>query len=223
MVDNDAASAARGRDASASVRAAGFRVGTPVVLAAPLDPAAVAHQLTAGVVPPPAAVLLLAANASSFGIAQQLAATGYTGTVGVGDELYTPSAPAFGTGLTALTTVAPVESSTAALHTLVADVHAVDAAAPVTPAVVQGYFAADFFLAVLERVGRKLDVSRFQSVANGGRFSYEVARTVGRSTWPAMHVQGIPCGALAQSDGTQYVVIEPYRCDTAVPLGGRRR
>ena len=175
VVENDAAGAARGRDARVSLRAAGFRVGAPVVLTAPLDPAAVARQLTAGVVPPPVAVVLLAAPTSSLTVAQQLAAAGYTGTVGVGDELYTPSAPSSGAGLTVLTTISPLESGTAAFRTMVADVHAVDPAAPVTPAVMHGYFAADFFLAVLQRVGRTLDASRFQSVANGGRFSYEVA------------------------------------------------
>jgi hypothetical protein len=47
---------------------------------------------------------------------------------------------------------------------------------------------------------------------NGNRFTYEVAATVGRSTWPEMHTRPVPCGALAQSDGTQYLVVAPLRC-----------
>ena len=195
VTGDDAASVARGADARASLRAAGFRVSAPLAVVPPVDPTSVARQLVAGVVPPPAAVLLLAGATTSRSIAQQLAALGYTGTVGVGDELYTPTTPAVGVGLTALTTIAPLEADTASLHQMVDDVRAVDPAAVITPSVEQGYFAADFFLAVLRRVGRRLDVARFQAVANGGRFSYEVARTVGRSTWPAMHTDSVPCGA----------------------------
>ena len=51
-----------------------------------------------------------------------------------------------------------------------------------------------------------------------GDYSYEVAGTIGRSTWPAMHTQGIPCGALVQGDGTQYFVAEPYRCDPPIKI-----
>ena len=56
---------------------------------------------------------------------------------------------------------------------------------------------------------------------NGGGYSYEVAGTVGRSTWPAMHTQGIPCGALVQGDGTQYFVAERYRCDPPIRITTR--
>jgi hypothetical protein len=223
VTGGDDASVARGADARASLRAAGFRVSAPLAFPPPVDAAAVARQLTAGVVPPPVAVLLLAEAATSRSIAQELAALAYTGTVGVGEELYTPAAPGAAAGLTTLTTVAPLEADTAAIRRMVDDVHEVDPAAVITPSVSQGWFAADFFLAVLQRVGRKLDPSRFQAVANGGRFSYEVARTVGRSRWPAMHTDGIPCGALVQSDGAAYTVIEPYRCDEALRRPGRSR
>ena len=58
-------------------------------------------------------------------------------------------------------------------------------------------------------------------MANGGGYSYEVPGTVGRSTWPAMHTHGIPCGALVQGDGTRYFVAEPYRCDPPIPIRAR--
>jgi hypothetical protein len=38
-----------------------------------------------------------------------------------------------------------------------------------------------------------------------------------------MHTEGIPCGALVQSDGAAYVVAEPYRCDAPVSLRRRSR
>ena len=126
--------------------------------------------------------------------------------------------PAFGAGLTALVPIAPIEADTPAIRRMIADVRAVDTAAVITPGVAEGYFAADFFLDVLRRVGRKLTAKRFVATANGGDYSYEVAGTVGRSTWPAMHTQAIPCGALVQGDGTQYLVAEPYRCDPPITI-----
>jgi hypothetical protein len=39
-----------------------------------------------------------------------------------------------------------------------------------------------------------------------------VTGTVGRSTWPEMRTQPVPCGSLLQSDGTRYLVMEPYSC-----------
>ena len=53
--------------------------------------------------------------------------------------------------------------------------------------------------------------ARFLAVANRN-FSFSVPGTVGGSTWPAMHTQGVSCGALVQSDGTRYLVVEPYAC-----------
>jgi ABC-type branched-subunit amino acid transport system substrate-binding protein len=220
--DADAAARAEARAARASVRAVGFHAVVPVVVPTPFDAAAVASAL-ATAAPPPDAVLLLAAPARATAVAQQLAALGFTGTIGMDDELYSPSSPGPAAGLTILTTIAPLEANTAALRKLVDDVHVVDPSAVITPSVVQGYFAADFFLAVLARVGRHLDPARFEAVANSAGFTYAVPATVGRSNWPAMHRQAIPCGALAQSDGTAYVVAEPYRCGAPVAIGRRTR
>jgi hypothetical protein len=96
------------------------------------------------------------------------------------------------------------------------DVHALDPSAAITPAVAEGYFAADFFVRVLARTGRDLTAKRFLATANRGGFTYEVAGTIGRSSWPAMHARPIPCGALVQGDGVEYVVAEPYRCSKDV-------
>jgi hypothetical protein len=217
VTDGDALGAVRAAETNAALRSAGFRVSPAVALPSPVDAAATARALVAPV-PPPAAVLLLATDATSLGIAQQLAALGYTGTVGVGDTFYVPVAPAFGAGLTVLVPIAPLEADTPAIRRMVADVRAVDSTAAITPAVAEGYFSADFFLAVLAKVGRRLTARRFLAVANGGTFTYEVPATIGRSTWPAMHTRGIPCGALVQGDGTRYFLAEPYRCDPLVRL-----
>ncbi len=222
VTDTDPLGAIRAAETSTALRKAGFRVAAPVTLPVPpIDAAATARSLVVGIAPPPAAVLLLTTSATAFAIAQQLAALGYTGTVGAGDSLYAPSAPAFGAGLTALVPLAPIEADTPAIRRMIADVRSVDSAAVITPAVAEGYFAADFFLDVLRRVGRKLTAKRFVATANGEDYSYEVAGTIGRSTWPAMHTQAIPCGALVQGDGTQYFMAEPYRCDPPIKIKAR--
>ena len=219
VTDSDPLAAVRAAETSSALRKAGFQVGAPLMLpATPLDAATTARSLVAGVVAPPPVILLLTTGANALALAQQLAALGYTGTVGVGDSLYTPAAPAVGAGITVLTPVAPIEAATAAIRRMTADVRAVDATAAITPAVAEGYFAADFFLAVLRRVGRTLTAKRFAAAVNGGGFAYQVAGTVGRSTWPAMHTQALPCGALVQGDGTQYFVAEPYRCDPPIRI-----
>jgi branched-chain amino acid transport system substrate-binding protein len=222
VVDSDPLGPIRAAETTAALRKVGFEVAAPLTLPAPpIDAAVTARSLVAGVVPPPPAILLLTSATDALAVAQQLAALGYTGTVGVGEGLYAPSTPAIGAGLTALVPIAPIEADTPALRRMTADVRAIDAAAVITPAVAEGYFAADLFLDALRRVGRKLTAKRFVAVANGGRFSYEVAGTVGRSTWPAMHTHGIPCGGLVQGDGTRYYVAEPYRCDPPIRFKAR--
>jgi len=219
VVDSDPLAAIRVAETTAALRKVGFEVAAPLTLPAPpIDAGATARALVAGIVAPPPVILLLTSGADALAIAQQLAALGYTGTVGVGDSLYAPSAPAIGAGVTALVPVAPIEADTPALRRMTADVRAIDATAVITPAVAEGYFAADLFVDLLRRVGRKLTAKRFAAVANSGNFTYEVPATIGRSTWPAMHTQGIPCGALVQGDGTRYYVAEPYRCDPPIKI-----
>jgi branched-chain amino acid transport system substrate-binding protein len=201
---------------------AGFTVATPIVLRDPpsmSDVTAVAQTL---MTQNPAAVLVLTPESTVVALEQQLAALGFVGTVATEDALYSPNAPAPGAGVTVLVTIAPLESRTAALRQMVDDIRAIDSAAAITPAMVDGYFAADFLVRVLRRVGRRLTVERFLDVANRDEFSYEIPATIGRSTWPAMHERAIPCGALVEGDGAQYVVAEPYRCVPDVTKPKRR-
>jgi Periplasmic binding protein len=213
--------AARATHAQISLRAAGFHVGTPVTLAPPPAPVPdAAPVVTALTIGSPAAIVLLASPATTTALARQLAVAGYTGAVATSAAFYQPSIPALADGLTVLVPYAPPEALTAANRRLVADVKAFAPDAPITAAVLEGYWAADQFLAVLTAVGRQLTVARFLAVANGGDFRYEVADTVGPSTWPAMHTRAVPCGALVQSDGSRYYVVSRYRCDA--PLVRKR-
>jgi hypothetical protein len=201
--DDDPAGAVRAEQARRSLRRAGFGAVsvTPVAPdAAPTVPS------DAGVV-----VLLTGATASAR-IAGQLAASGSTATVVVGPEFYVPGAPGAAAGLTVLVPVAPFEEVTAGNRRLAADVEAFAPGTVLTPAIARGYWSADLFVRALERTGRRLTRARLLEELNGDDFSYEVPGTVGRSVWPEMHTQPVPCGSLVQSDGTQYLVVAPYRC-----------
>jgi branched-chain amino acid transport system substrate-binding protein len=200
----------------AALEDAGFTVAPTIVVAPAAPPEEIQATAASLLAQNPAVVLVLAASETVVGLRQELATLGFTGTVATQDILYQPAFPSVGAGLTILVTIAPTESGTAAIRRLTDDVRALDPAIVITPAVAEGYFAADFFLRVLARAGRDLTAKRFLAVANGGRFTYAVPRTIGRSSWPAMHTRPIPCGALVQGDGTEYVVAEPYRCSRTV-------
>jgi branched-chain amino acid transport system substrate-binding protein len=211
VVDADELGTARAEQARRSLRAAGFRVAAPVAVplppAPPPDLAALATTLTTG---SPAAVLLLASPATTTALARQLTLLGFTGTVATSDAFYQPTAPGVANGLTVLVPYAPFEQSTAANRRLSDDVESFAAGTMLTPGIAAGYWSADAFLRVLARVGRRLTRARFVTAAQRSTFS--VPGTVGRSTWPEMHSRGVPCGALVQSDGSRYLVAEPYRC-----------
>jgi hypothetical protein len=93
---------------------------------------------------------------------------------------------------------------------MAADVESFAAGTQLTPGGAAGYWSADAFVRVLATVGKRLTRARFLTAANRSTFS--VPATIGRVSWPAMHSQGVPCGALVQSDGARYLVVEPYRC-----------
>ena len=215
-VDDDALGAARAEQARLSLRAAGFTVAAPVPLPAPPAPlpdvVPVATALTTGT---PAAVLLLTSPATTGALARELTVLGFTGTVAVSDAFYDPAVPALANGMTVLLPYAPFEQSTAANRRLAADVERFAAGTKLTPGVAAGYWSADAFVALLTKVGKRLTADRFLAAGNGG-FSFGVPATVGTSTWPAMHSRGVPCGALVQSDGARYLVVEPYRCGDPV-------
>jgi hypothetical protein len=210
-VDDSELGAARDAQARASLRAAGFRVVASVTVPAPPAPlpdlAPIATTLTAG---PPAVALLLTSPAATGALAQLLAQASFTGTVAADASMYQPTAPATASGLTVLVPVAPLEQRTPANRRLAADVETFAPGTLITPGIAAGYWSADLFLRMLAATGKRLTRERFLAVAR--RFSYQVPATIGTVRWPAAHRQGVPCGALVQSDGSQYVVAEPYAC-----------
>jgi hypothetical protein len=210
-VDDDELGTARAAQAEASLRAARFRVSPAVRVPAPPAPlpdlTPVAGSLATG---SPAVVVLLTSPPATIALARLLSSIGFVGTVAADSSMYQPTAPATASGLTVLVPYAPLEQSTVANRRLAADVEAFAPGTKLTPGIAAGYWSADLFLRMLAKTGTRLTRERFLAVA--AKFSYEVPSTIGPSRWPAMHSQGVPCGALVQSDGSQYLVAEPYAC-----------
>jgi len=221
-VDTGALGAARAAQAEASLRAARFRVASTITVPAPPAPlpdlTPIAGQLATG---SPAVVLLLTSPAATFGLARLLADVGFVGTVAADASMYRPTTPAVASGLTVLVPYAPFEQATAANRRLAADVEMFAPGTKLTPGIAAGYWSADLFLQMLAKTGKHLTRERFLAVAR--RFQYAVPDTVGTSRWPAAHAQGVPCGALVQSDGSQYVVAEPYACGTPIVVKTPKR
>jgi hypothetical protein len=83
--------------------------------------------------------------------------------------------------------------------------------------VIAGYWSADLFLAAVQKAGKNLTTASLMKAANT-KFTYEVADTVGPTTFPRAHSLPTPCGALVSSNGTAYAVKVPYACGRVVPV-----
>jgi hypothetical protein len=212
--DDDAVGAARAAQVRRSLRSAGFRsvelVRVPLA-PAPFDTAALAAR------PATAVNVFLTTPTRTVELVGRLVAATSTATMVVGPEFYSPTAPGATTGLTVLTSVAPFEEATPANRRLARDVESFAPGTALTPAIAAGYWSADLFVRGLVAMGKRPTRAGLLDAMNGDRFTYSVAGTVGRSTWPEMHTRPVPCGSLAQSDGTQFVVVAPYACVAARP------
>jgi hypothetical protein len=212
-----------GRYQLASLRAGAESIGLRVVdgeaslgvPAAPDDDAVVGKVITSDNGGAPAAVFVVGGASSVFGMQAALARAGYEG-IFTNQLEYAPDLVSSATGALVFTQTAPVESATGnpALQQLVADVHRIAPQQPVDQSVAAGYWAADLFLAALQKAGRKLTPRRLADAAN--RFTYRVDETVGPTTFPAAHTEPTPCGALVTSDGTAFSVKMPYSCGRVV-------
>ena len=142
---------------------------------------------------------------------------GFTGTVATDDDVRT-SRPhrRWPTASPCSCRTRPSSSGRAANRRLAADVESFAPGTKLTPGVAAGYWSADAFLAVLAKVGKHLTA---RPVRRGGQ------RRASRSPFPAPSdarrgrrctPRACPCGALVQSDGSRYLVVEPYRCGEPV-------
>lgn len=166
----------------------------------------------------PDAVFVLGGTSNVFGMQQALTANGYLGVftnqLEYAPDLVAPAVSAF-----VLTQTAPIETAAEnpAMKQLVDDVQKVAPGTPLDQSVIAGYWSADLFVAAVQKAGKKLTPAALQKAANT-KFTYEVANTVGPTTFPAAHSLPTPCGALVTSNGTAYTVKVPYTCGRVVPI-----
>lgn len=85
-------------------------------------------------------------------------------------------------------------------------------------AVAAGYWAADMFVKALEATGEDLTVETFLATLNGGDFTYEVPEVVGQSTWPANHDEPVPCAALTEVRGEEFIPTVPLTCGETITV-----
>lgn len=102
---------------------------------------------------------------------------------------------------------------------LIDAVHAVKADAKLSLSLVAGYWSADMFIKALEETGEDLTVEKFLETLNGGDFTYEMEGAVGPSDWPAKHNQAVPCSALTEVKGKEFVPVVPLVCGDNIEIG----
>jgi branched-chain amino acid transport system substrate-binding protein len=85
-------------------------------------------------------------------------------------------------------------------------------------AVAAGYWVADMFIKALEATGEDLTVENLLATLNGGDFTYEVEGVVGRSTWPANHDEPVPCAALVEVKGNEFLPLVPLTCGNTITV-----
>ena len=212
-VDDGELGAARAAQADASLRAAGFRVAAPVTVPGAAGPAAGSRAARG----PARGRFARGRRCCSprprppARLAQLLAALGFTGTVAADVSMYQPTTPAVASGLTVLVPYAPLEQATAANRRLAADVEAFAPGTQLTP----GHRRRLLVGRPVPADARPRPASA--SPASGSSRWRGASRTrcrppSARRGGRRAHAQGVPCGALVQSDGPQYLVAEPYAC-----------
>lgn len=97
-------------------------------------------------------------------------------------------------------------------------VRAVDPDVQLNLGLAAGYWAADFFIEALEATGEDLTVETLLATLNGGDFTYEVDGVVGPSTWPANHDEPVPCAALTEVRGTEFIPIVDLTCGETITI-----
>ncbi|HEY3670135.1 MAG TPA: ABC transporter substrate-binding protein [Acidimicrobiia bacterium] len=166
----------------------------------------------------PDAVFVLGGPSNVLGMQNALGANGYLGLFTNQIE-YSPNLVAPAVNAIVYTQTAPTETvaDNAAMQQVATDVQKVAPDQPIDQSVLAGYWSADLFLAAVQKAGKNLTAASLEKAANT-KFTYEVADTVGPTTFPAAHSLPTPCGALVSSNGTAYAVKVPYTCGRVVPI-----
>lgn len=146
-----------------------------------------------------------------FGLESALKAAGFKGIL-TNAVAYDPRLLATAKGDAVFTQFdLPEDTASPAMQHIVASIKkAIGASGTISQGVLAGYFTADHFVKILKKVGKNLTPEKFAKVA--GKFTYQIKGIIGPTKFPAAFNQGAPCGTLAQSDGTAYKIVVPYKC-----------
>jgi len=168
---------------------------------------------------PPAAVFTVSGFANVAALQSTLRAQGYTG-VTTNLVQYAPLLAGPAAGAEVLTQFATPESAAQnpAMRRIVAEIAAVTSD-PITPAMLAGWFAADFFVRAATRARAGATATDIQRAAR--RSTYRVAKTIGPTRFPDAFTSATSCGQLVSGSGTGYTVAIPFACSPLVPLATR--
>jgi branched-chain amino acid transport system substrate-binding protein len=118
---------------------------------------------------------------------------------------------------------ASAESNGPAIKQIQSDLAAIHQPTTVSQNVLIGYWSADVFLQMLQKVGRNLTPSTFGKVMSEG-FTYKPVFTpygLGPVQFPQNQAYPAQCGSMVQAEGTTYKQVLPVTCySQVVPVPG---
>ena len=110
------------------------------------------------------------------------------------------------------TSFAPFEQHTEGIDQVVADIKAFKPDAKPSATMAVGYFAADFFVKAIKKLGVK-NLTRAALQEAAAHMTYSIPDTVGPTQYPkAFQALNSYCAANVFDDGTQFTVAAPFTC-----------
>jgi ABC-type branched-subunit amino acid transport system substrate-binding protein len=110
------------------------------------------------------------------------------------------------------TSFAPYEQHTKGGDEMVAQIKAFKPDAKPSSTMAAGYFAADFFVKAIKKLGVK-NLTREKLQKTAAHMTYSIPETVGPTQYPkAFQALNSYCAGTVYDDGTQFTVAEPFSC-----------
>jgi hypothetical protein len=95
---------------------------------------------------------------------------------------------------------------------MVADIKAFKADANPSSTMAAGYFAADFFIKAVKKLGVK-NLTREKLQETAAHMTYSIPGTAGPTQYPrAFQALNSYCAGMVYDDGTQFTVAVPFTC-----------
>jgi ABC-type branched-subunit amino acid transport system substrate-binding protein len=110
------------------------------------------------------------------------------------------------------TSFAPFEQHTKGIDKVVADIKAFKTDAKPSATMAVGYFAADFFVKAVKKLGVN-NLTREALQKTAAHMTYSIPDTVGPTQYPkAFQAMNTYCAGTVYDDGTQFTVAVPFNC-----------